>query len=232
MILKIVLNKYQFHSKFTLTYAECNLKSVESYEGSSYSKKYQDHIPCNFVYKLVCVDDKFTKSIVVFRGENVPYEFAKAILKEYQYYKRAVKKYFNKKLIISEEEEQFQLNNTCWICEKLIHDDNGKVINRCHITGELRGAAHWSCNINLQLTKKVTVIFHDLRDCDSNLIFCKLNKFNVKIDVIPNRLEKYVAFVLNKNLVFIGRIQFMNYSLEDLGKNLAENEFKYFISRI
>ena len=31
---------------------ECNLKSVESYEGS-YSKKYQDHIPCSFAYKLV-----------------------------------------------------------------------------------------------------------------------------------------------------------------------------------
>ena len=35
---------------------ECNLKSVESYEGF-YSKKYQDHIPCSFAYKLVCVDD-------------------------------------------------------------------------------------------------------------------------------------------------------------------------------
>ena len=38
---------------------ECNLESVESYEGS-YSEKYQDHIPCSFVYKLVCVYDKFT----------------------------------------------------------------------------------------------------------------------------------------------------------------------------
>ena len=53
---------------------ECNLKIVESYEGS-YSKKYQDHIPCSFAYKLVCVDDKFTKPIVVFRGENAAYEF-------------------------------------------------------------------------------------------------------------------------------------------------------------
>ena len=35
----------------------CNLKSVESYEGS-YSKKYQDHIPCSFAYKLVC--DEFS----------------------------------------------------------------------------------------------------------------------------------------------------------------------------
>ena len=33
---------------------ECNLKSVESYEGP-YSKKYQDHTPCSFACKLVCL---------------------------------------------------------------------------------------------------------------------------------------------------------------------------------
>ena len=48
-------------------YFECNLKYVKSFEGS-YSKKYQDHVPCTFSYKIVCVCDKFTKSIVVFRG--------------------------------------------------------------------------------------------------------------------------------------------------------------------
>ena len=57
---------------------ECNLESVESYEGS-YSKKYQDHIPCSFAYKLACVNDKLTKPIVVFRGENAAYEFVKLI---------------------------------------------------------------------------------------------------------------------------------------------------------
>ena len=61
---------------------ECNLKSVESYEGS-YSKKYQDHVPCSFAYKLVCVDGEFTKPIVVFRDENARYEFIKVIFKEY-----------------------------------------------------------------------------------------------------------------------------------------------------
>ena len=52
------------------------------------------------------------------------------------------------------EEEQFKSSNICWICEKRIHDDNEKVGNHCHLTGKFRGAAHWSCNINLQLTKK------------------------------------------------------------------------------
>ena len=65
-------------------------------------KKHQDHIPCSFAYKLVCVDDEFTKPIVVFKGENAAYEFIKAILKEYQYCKKVMKKHFNKTLIMSE----------------------------------------------------------------------------------------------------------------------------------
>ena len=47
---------------------------------------------------------------------------------------------------------------------------------------------------NFQLTKKVPVIFHNLRGYNSHLIFCELDKFDVKISVIPNGLEKYMAF--------------------------------------
>ena len=77
----------------------------------------KNHIPCSFVYKLVCVDDRFTKPIVVFRGENAAYEFIETIPKEYQYCTKVMKKHFNKNLIMSEkEEEQFQ--SICLICEK------------------------------------------------------------------------------------------------------------------
>ena len=113
------------------------------------------------------------------------------------------------------------------ICKNLIEDDDEKVRDHCHITGNFRGAAHWSCNINLQLTKKVLVIFHNLRGYDSHLVFYELEKFDVKIDVISNGSEKYMAFILNKNLVFIDSMQFMNSSLEKLVKNLSDNDFKY-----
>ena len=36
-----------------------------------------------------------------------------------------------------------------------------------------------------------------------------------------------MAFILNKNLGFIDRMQFTNSSLEKLVKNLSENDFKY-----
>ena len=63
-------------------------------------------------HKLVCVDDEFTKPIFVFRGKNAVYKFVDAILKEFEYFKKIKKKYFSQKLIMSEEEEQFQLSNT------------------------------------------------------------------------------------------------------------------------
>ena len=67
----------------------------------------------------------------------------------------------------------------------------------------IKGAAHSSCNINLQLTKKVPVMFQNLRGCDSHLIFCELKNFDVKIDAIPDMLKKYMAIFLNENLIFI-----------------------------
>ena len=51
---------------------------------------------------------------------------------------------------------------------------------------------------NLQLTKKVPVTFHNLRGYDSHLIFNERNKFDVKIEVLPNRLEKYMIIFKQK----------------------------------
>ena len=123
---------------------ECNFKNVEICGGSC-TKKYHDHIPCSFAYKIICIDNKFSKPIVVYRGEHAAYEFIKAILKEYKYCKKLMKKHFNKNLIMNEEEEYlFQQSNNCWICKKLIDNDDEKVRDHCHVTGKFRGSAH--CN--------------------------------------------------------------------------------------
>ena len=137
-----------------------------------------------------------------------------------------MKKHFNKNLVMTEEEEYLlQQTNTCWICKKLINNDDEKVRDHCHVTSKFKGASHWYYNINFQLTKKVPVIFQNLKSYDSHLIFSELNKFNVKISAIPNELGKYMAFFLNKNLVFIDSMQFMNSSLEKLVKNLVDEDF-------
>ena len=114
-----------------------------------------------------------------------------------------IKVHFNKNVIMSAEEERFQLSNNCWIFDKLFDVGDGKVRDHCHITGKYRGAANWSCIINLELTKKIPVIFHNLIGYDRHLIIKEISKFDVKVSVIPNGLEKYMTFTINRNLVFI-----------------------------
>ena len=50
---------FKFYANF-----ECNFKNVECYEGT-YTKKYHEHIPCSYAYKVVCIDVKDSKPIVV-----------------------------------------------------------------------------------------------------------------------------------------------------------------------
>ena len=77
-----------------------------------------------------------------------------------------MRKNFNKNLIMSveeEEEQRFEQSNICWICNKLFEVSDEKVRDHCHIRRKYRGTAHWSCNINRKITKKVPVIFHNLK---------------------------------------------------------------------
>ena len=78
-----------------------------------------------------------------------------------------------------EDEKRFQSSNKCWICDKLFDAGDNKVWDHCHVTEKYRGSAHWICNASLKLTKKVLIIFHNLRSSDSHLIMQKIDKFDV-----------------------------------------------------
>ena len=58
----------------------------------------------------------------------------------------------------------------------------------------------------------------------THLIINEIGKFNVKVDVMPNGLEKYMAFTINKILIFVDSMQFMNSS--------QENQLKFYQTMI
>ena len=78
-------------------------------------------------------------------------------------------------------------------------------------------------------------MFHNLRNCDSHLIFQEIGKYNFKIDVISKTIEIYISFSIKQPkkkdikpglpLSFIESIHFLNDSLDNLVKNLGENDF-------
>ena len=109
-----------------------------------------------------------------------------------------------------------------------------------------RGAACNRCNLQMKLTHKIPVVFHNLRGYDSHMLMQELGRFNKEINIIPNNMEKYMSFSVgtayeyeskgktvkgtNHNLTFIDSFQFMSSGLSELVDNLKNSgldNFKY-----
>ena len=91
-----------------------------------YQKAY---IPCSFAYKVVCIDNRFSKSVGLYRGKITLNKFIEAVLKENDYCKKMIKKHFNKNLAMFVKDEwSFKSSNKCWICNKLFVEEDNKDI--------------------------------------------------------------------------------------------------------
>ena len=79
----------------------------------------------------------------------------------------------------------------------------------------------------VKLNHKIPVIFHNPKNYDSHLIMQELGRFNLKIHVMPNGLEKYMSFSINNKLSFIDGCQFLSSSLGNLVRNSGKDDFNY-----
>ena len=69
---KVISNNYAVPFKIYADF-ESLLKGVRDSDrkhNTSYTEKYQKHSPCSFAYKVVCVDDKFSKPVVLYRRKK------------------------------------------------------------------------------------------------------------------------------------------------------------------
>ena len=98
-----------------------------------------------------------------------------------------------------------------------------KVRDHDHVTGEYRGAAHRSCNLQKKRKIVIPIFIHNVRDYDAHLIMRGINEYaeDKKINVIPNNMERYVSFSLG-SLRFLDSFQFMPSSLSKLTSNLKD----------
>ena len=215
-------------------------------EKISYSEAYQTHEDFGYGYKVVCCyDDKYSKPIQTYRGENVVYKFMEKMLKEVEYCKAVVKKKFNEPLVMTEDEEMcFKLMDKCHICGEKYTDKDVRVTDHCHITGKFRGSAHQECHLKLRIkpeSLKMPIIFHSLRGYGSHFIMQQIGKIAntyaykdkkgknqpLTINAIPNNMEEYMAFMLGKHLTFIDSFQFMSSSLDKLINNIKKDDLIY-----
>ena len=127
-----------------------------------------------------------------------------------------------------EDQKNFDEATYCHICHEMMGDD--RVRDHDHVSGKYRGAAHGQCNLQFRLRKDlqgkrdsfyIPVSFYNLRGYDSHILMQSIGKYkDINLQVIPNIMEKYIAFFLG-NLKFIDSYQFMGASLQKLVNNVA-----------
>ena len=89
---------------------ECFNKRVNINKGG-YIKLYQKQIPNSIGAKLVCTDNRFTLPTKMFTGSSCGKEFLQWVFEQQKYCNKIINEHFNKKLIISTENENSYQNS-------------------------------------------------------------------------------------------------------------------------
>ena len=58
---------------------------------TSYTNKYQKHVACSYGYKLVCVNDEFSKPFKSYFGKDAVYNFIRGMIEESKYCVEVIK---------------------------------------------------------------------------------------------------------------------------------------------
>ena len=226
-------------------YLECLLKTIDTYYNNpelSSTTKINQHVPSGYSIYTNYSFDKANNKLSYYRGKDCMKRFCKD-LKDH-----ATKIIdFKKKTMIpltKEEEDNYNKENTCYICKKDFNSDatessslERKVKDHCHFTGKYRGAVHNTCNFRYKVPKNIPVIFHNWSKYDYHFIIKELaSGFDGNFECLGENTEKYITFFVrikkkidNKNIditykiKFIDSFRFMATSLSKLVDNLMGN---------
>ena len=122
------------------------------------------------------------------------------------------------------DNKAFKEADTCWICKEggfegdaALGDVMSKVWDHDHLSGAYRGAAHWKCNIKVNLRSwRLPVILHDLKKRCTGFIIRELDADKLeKVEAIGTSVESLLSFSMG-GIKFIDSRSFLNSDLEKL----------------
>ena len=80
-----------------------------------YANKCQNNVECGYCYKLVCVDDQFSKPFKLYLVQDAVHKFIINLFKQSKYCSHVMKNYFKKSLVMTKENEK-----TFWELYKIL----------------------------------------------------------------------------------------------------------------
>ncbi len=200
------------------------------------------HQPCGYSLALVEHGKTRVKLFEIKRGPDVMQHFIKKIeclANQIHDMKRA-------NMVFSEHPPLNKANvDQCWICEDVFGENEVKVIDHCHVSGQFLGFAHSMCNVRRKTVNFTPVIAHNASNYDLHHIMRALVHSDSRntFSVIPSTDEKFLSLTIGvwiksvfdektkqqrnvfEYMRFIDSFNFMNSSLASLAENLPVERF-------
>ena len=143
-----------------------------------------------------CVRSEFTYGNVkdplkLYRGKDCVSKFCEHIIEEAH---RLYKSFPEKPMIplIKTQIKKHNRMSKCHICFKHFKDEDRKVRDHCHYSGEYRGVAHSLCNLQYKIPSYIPVVFHNLTGYDAHLFIWELSKYGSQMGVTAKNTEDII----------------------------------------
>ena len=182
-----------------VVYADCEcftkpMNTCSPNPKESYNYNYQKHEPSGFCFYIKGVVGQFKPVIYTKTSEDE--DIAKVFVKKIAEVTKGIYNDFYRRpkplRLTRAEQKSFDEAENCHICNKELKED--KVRDQCHFTGQYRGAAHNSCNLQCRKPMILPVIFHNLQGYDAHLFIKQLARLEGDLNCIPSTEEKYISF--------------------------------------
>ena len=209
----------------------------------SYNYNYQKHEPSGFCFYIKGIVGQFKP--IIYTKTSQDEDISKVFVEKLAEVTKGIYNDFYRRpkplRLTRAEQKSFDEAETCHICNKELRED--KVRDHCHFTGQYRGAAHNSCNLQCRKPMILPVIFHNLQGYDAHLFIKQLARLEGDLNCIPSTEEKYISFSksikvgeyyclklgkmcpINFEIRFLDSFKFLQTSLANLVSNLSPNDF-------
>ena len=188
--------------------------NVKQNSNESFTNKYHKNVACSYGYRLVCVDDKFSKLFKLYLDENALYSFISSMIRESKYCSNVMKKHFNKELVMTKKD--MKILRTSLIVGFVVMIILIMMLKyKINVVAlENIDSAHRDCNINDKLNQKILVKFHNLKNYDS-ILLCKnqVNSILKEMSYQMKKMQKVHEFLSKDDFKYLDQ-QFDNNLLD------------------
>ncbi|CAH1646013.1 unnamed protein product [Spodoptera littoralis] len=190
----------------------------------------QKHEVYSFGYYIKCSYDNRLSKYETYSGSNCAQVFMNRLCEDV---KTIVKKNsFQKCHVPLSDEDKIKISNSniCHICETELNED--LFYDFDWHTGSFRGVAHQVCSSKYRTPRHIPIFLHNFSHYHAHFIVNALNLDDDKFEVIPQNKERYISFskqlTINNqpvSLRFVDSLKFLSCSLDQLAKNLNDDQF-------